>query len=90
MKDNNNVIFTNSINFFSDQTIVPDLLTENEAIKFLRLDTDTIKNPHHTLKYYRNKGQLKGTRIGNNYCYTKKELLSFIEKATEWTNRNSA
>ena len=90
MKDNNEVNFISSISYYADGTIVPDLLTEDEAIKFLRLDTDNIKNPKGTLKYYRDKGQLRGARIGNNYCYAKNELLSFIEKATDWTNRKTA
>ncbi len=87
MKDN---ICQDKIDYFADGAVVPYLLTEEEAIKFLRLDTDTIKNPHRTLKYYRDKAQLRGTRIGNNYCYTKKELLAFIDRATDWTNRKSA
>lgn len=75
------------IQYLPNGKIMPELLTEQEAIHFLRLDTDTIKTPHRTLKYYRDKGQLRGTRIGNNFCYTKKELLAFIDKATDWTNR---
>ena len=90
MKDSNNVNFQSSISYYADGTIVPDILTQHDAIKFLRLDTDNIKNPKATLKYYRDKGQLRGARIGNNYCYTKKELLNFIEEATNWTNRKTA
>ncbi|MHC4725287.1 MAG: hypothetical protein ACYS9V_13765 [Planctomycetota bacterium] len=73
--------------YFPDGSIVPYLLTEPEAILFLRLEKD--KNPSRTLKYYREKNQLKGTRIGNNFCYTQKELLEFIDRATEWTNRKA-
>ena len=90
MKDNNNGnICQNQVSLFPDGTPIPYLLTEQEAIIFLRLDTDTVKNPSRTIKYYRDKGQLRGTRIGNNYCYTKKELLAFIDRATDWTNRKS-
>ena len=89
-KNNNGNICQNQIDYFTDGSVVPYLLTEQETIKFLRLDTASIKNPHRTLKYYRDKKQLKSTRIGNNYCYTKKELIAFIDKATEWTNRKLA
>ena len=85
--DNNN-ISQNQIDYFADGSIVPCLLTEEEAVKFLRIDTEN--NPQRTLKYYRDKGQLRATRIGNNYCYMKKELLAFIDRATEWTNRKTA
>ena len=78
------------VHYLPNGKIMPELLTEQEAIHLLRLDTDTVKNPHRTLKYYRDKRQLKGTRIGNNFCYTKKELLAFIERATDWTNRKTA
>jgi hypothetical protein len=33
------------LSYFSDGTPVPDVLTEEEAIKFLRLDDGTTKKP---------------------------------------------
>ena len=87
---NNGKTCQNQVDYFADGSVVPYLLTEQEAIRFLRLDTDTVKNPDRTLKYYREKGQLRGTRIGSSYCYTKKELLAFIDRATDWTNRKTA
>lgn len=65
---------------------MPELLTEEEAILFLRLEKE--KNPARTLKYYRDKGQLRWLRIGTHFLYPKQELLNFIEVATEWFNRN--
>ena len=88
MDNNNGNICQNQIDYFADGSVVPYVLTEQEAVKFLRIDTDN--NPQRTLKYYRDKGQLRGTRIGSHYCYTKKELLAFIDRATEWTNRKTA
>ena len=41
-------------------TPCPELLTEEEAIKYLRLDVNGPKNPKSTLKYYRDKGFLRG------------------------------
>ena len=68
------------------KTIMPELLTTDEAILFLRLETEN--NPTRTLKYYRDKGQLRGLKIGTNFLYPKRELLDFIQVATDWFNRN--
>ena len=37
----------------------PELMTEDEAIQFLRLDIDGPANPEQTLRYYRNEGILR-------------------------------
>jgi len=66
-----------------DGSPVPELLTEQEAISFLRLDTDGPTDPTRTLKHYRDKGLLHPTRIGKKLRYSKKELLSFIDLMTE-------
>jgi len=65
---------------------MPELLTEQEAIVFLRLETEN--NPTRTLKYYRDKNQLRAVKVGKNLLYSKQELLSFIQIATDWFNRN--
>ena len=39
----------------------PDLLTQEEAIRYLRLDTIEIRNPGETLDRYRKQGVLRGT-----------------------------
>ena len=72
--------------YMPDGSIMPELLTEQEAVVFLRLDTEN--NPTRTLKYYRDKGQLRAVKIGANLLYPKQELLNFIQIATEWFNRN--
>lgn len=61
---------------------VPALLTESEAIRFLRLDIDGPAKPENTLRYYRQRGKLKGTQIGKRVLYTKKALQEFLEKMT--------
>ena len=55
--NNNNNYLGNS--FFAGGQVVPDLLTEQEAIRFLRLDVDGPKDPSATLKHYRDKGWSK-------------------------------
>ena len=86
MKGLNEVSITSSISFFADGKPVPDLLTEDELLKFLRLDTNGPANPHETLKYYRDEGLLRATRISKKYLYQKKEVLLFVDKLTARTN----
>lgn len=61
-------------------TPCPELLTEAEAIRYLRLDTVGHKCPANTLRYYRGKHLLKATRIGKAVLYGRKELDRFIER----------
>ena len=60
----------------------PELLTPEEAVLYLRMDTIGHKNPLDTLRYYRSKGRLKGTKIGKGLFYTRKELDRFMEIMT--------
>jgi len=69
--------------FMGDGTVVPELMTENELIKFLRLRELNIKNPSGTLRYYRERGLLKPCRIGNRNAYTRSSALEFLEKLTK-------
>lgn len=78
------------ISFFTDGTPVPDLLTEEEAVKFLRLDTDGPKNPSTTLKYYRDKNLLRATRVGKYNRYLKTELLRFLGELTKPNHKSEA
>ncbi len=52
----------------------PELLTEVEAIRYLRLDTVGIDNPAATLKRYRDMGLLRGTQISKKVFYLRVEL----------------
>jgi len=58
----------------------PELLTEDEAIRYLRLDIDGPHNPNGTLKYYRDQGVLRAVRIGRNLRYPRKELDLMVVK----------
>jgi len=64
-------------------TPCPDLLTENEAIRYLRLDVDGPENPAGTLKYYRDKGVLLAVRVGRKLRYPRKELDSMVDRLLE-------
>ena len=72
--------------YFPSGKPVPPLLTEQETIILLRLDTNGPANPHETLKYYRDEGLLRATRISKKYLYQKKEVLLFLDKLTARTN----
>jgi len=61
----------------------PDLLTEEEAIRYLRLDEIDIKNPEETLQRYRKAGHLKGTQVSKRVFYQRKHLDAFLDKMTE-------
>jgi len=82
----NEVVIQSNTYYMPDGSIMPELLTEQEAIIWLRLEDEN--NPSRTLKYYRDKGQLRAVKIGTNLLYPKSELLKFVEVATEWFNRN--
>ena len=58
----------------------PELLTEAEAIRYLRLDVNGPSHPEGTLRYYREKGLLRGVRIGRNIRYPRKELDAMVER----------
>jgi hypothetical protein len=60
----------------------PDLLTEEEAIRYLRLDTINIKNPADTLKRYRDLGHLCGTQLSKRVFYLKSELDNLLKNLT--------
>jgi len=61
----------------------PEVMTQQEAIHFLRLDEANLKNPATTLQYYRDKGELKGIRIGKTIRYTKQDLLDFLQNQSK-------
>lgn len=63
-------------------TPCPELLTEEEAINYLRLDTIGIKDPSATLRAYRKRGLLRGTQVSKCIFYRRVELEAFLERLT--------
>lgn len=61
----------------------PDLLTEEEAIRYLRLDIIDIENPGDTLRRYRKLGLIRGTQVGKCVRYRRQELERFLERITD-------
>jgi hypothetical protein len=65
-----------------DGAPVPVVMLEDELIQFLRLKELGIKKPANTLRYYRERGKLRATRIGNRNCYTVQAALDFLKEMT--------
>ncbi len=61
----------------------PELLTEDEAVRYLRLDTISISDTSATLRRYRERRLLRGTQISKRIFYRRSELERFIERVTE-------
>ena len=73
-------------------TPCPELLTEQEAIRYLRIDVDNTPSPKRALKYYRDLGQLVAIQVGRKNKYRRQDLDSFLafksegkrEKISKW------
>ena len=61
------------------------LLTEREAIRYVRLDTLGRKNAAKTLQYYRERGLIKATRVSNVNFYLRESLDEFLATMTART-----
>ncbi|GMU82395.1 MAG: hypothetical protein AMXMBFR47_22660 [Planctomycetota bacterium] len=61
----------------------PELLTEAEAVRYLRLDTIRgLRNPGETLARYRAMGLLRGTQVSKSVFYRRVELDRFLDRLT--------
>jgi hypothetical protein len=61
----------------------PELLTEAEAVRYLRLDEIRTKDAAGALRYYRKKGLLRATQIGKRIRYRRIELERFLKRVTD-------
>lgn len=89
MKDNNVVRTPFPILYFPEGKPVPPLLTTEELIHLLRLDVNGPKNPKFTLEYYRERGLLRGIQVGKHLRYSILDIVEFLEKQSDWTNRKN-
>lgn len=66
-------------------SVLPDLMTPEEAAMFLRLDQTghTPASACRTLNYWRDKGQLKATKYARRVWYLRAELEAFLRNKTE-------
>ncbi len=79
MSSNNNIITLQGPFYMPDGTPAPFVMTEEEPIKFLRIDTNKTKRPEMTIQFYINKQLLTPIKIGKFRKYPLSELLKFIE-----------
>ena len=68
----------------------PELLTEAEAIRYLRLDDTGVEAPARTLRYYREKGLLRATQVGRRLRYRRIELDRLLDRLTEANPKRQA
>lgn len=61
----------------------PEVLIEEEAIAYLRLNLVNTQDPSGTLRYYRRRGLLKGTQIGKSIRYRRVEIERFLDLLTQ-------
>jgi hypothetical protein len=54
-----------------------EILTAAEVCKLLKLD---VKCPRRTLAYYRDRGWLRGVRIGREFRYRAEDVQRFIDR----------
>ena len=69
---------------------VPSLMTEQEVIRFLRLDAEDNPDPVQTLARYRNAGQLVAIKVGRWNRYRRQDVEDFLAKKSEQKQRASA
>ena len=91
MNDNNGKFIFSSPSVLPDGnggfTPCPELLTETEAIRYLRLDVDGSPNPLKTMEYYRNSGQLVAVKVGKKNRYRRQDLDDFLMRKSEKKQR---
>ena len=63
----------------------PPIMTPTEAALFLRLDytSHTPESARRTLDYWRNRGELRGTKYARHVWYLRSELEAFLRNKTE-------
>jgi hypothetical protein len=66
--------------YMPDGTPAPYVMTAEEAVKFLRLDTNGSKHPDTTLQYYIDEQMLVPVTIGKCRKYPLPALLRFIDR----------
>lgn len=64
-------------------TPCPELLTEEEAIRYLRLDETGVADPARSLRHYRERGLLRATQVGRRLRYRRVELDRALDRLTE-------
>jgi len=67
--------------------LVSPLLTEPEAILWLRLDQAGVGHPEASLKRLRDRGAIRTVRLGRRVFYPVQELQRFVNREIERSER---
>ena len=62
---------------------VSPLLSESEAIQWLRLDQAGVEHPEASLKRLRDRGAIRTVRLGRRVFYPVQELQRFVDSEIE-------
>lgn len=63
------------------------LLSEQEAIVWLRLDQAGVSHPEASLKRLRDRGAIRTVRLGRRVFYPVQELQRFVDRELERAGR---
>lgn len=66
---------------------VSPLLSESEAIQWLRLDEAGVSHPSASLKRLRDRGAIRTVRLGRRVFYPVKSLQAFVDRELERASR---
>ena len=72
-----------TIPHFANGRPCPALLTEPEAIEYLRLDNNGVKHPERTLRRLREQGKIAAIHVGRCVRYPLASLQTFIQQELE-------
>ena len=83
--ENQNLLFINPVlpDGNGGFTPCPELLTEEEAIRYLRLDAGGSPKPIKTMEYYRNKDQIVAVQVGKVNRYRRQDLDDFLAQKSD-------
>lgn len=56
----------------------PFVMSEDEFLRFCRIDTFGLKNPRNTLRHYRKTGKLKASQLSGRNIYTIEQAKKFM------------
>ncbi len=73
--------------YYADGKPVPYLLTQDELIKFLRLDEVNVRFPEATIRRYRDQGHLRGVQVSKQVLFALPDVLAFIDRQAEEVQR---
>jgi len=62
------------------ENAVPDLLTQEEAVRVLRLDQLGLRDPKETLRYLRRSRQLGFVKVAGKVLIPKEDIEVYLER----------